>query len=144
MDPRAQDSEAGITLSVADTQNKQILLLRADMTSIEMFYFMRQVKPEPIPCVAGHRIYGWHSKALTFWVPLGPHWPAHRWLFLSACQQSKRPPCSKLQLCWRMIPRCPQCTGPTDPFASDTQCRDARYSCAPLAKHLYLDSEFHL
>lgn len=56
---------------MADVQNKQILLLRTGMTSIKMFHFMKQVKPGP-PCMAGHRIYCWHSKSPYF---LGPTWP---------------------------------------------------------------------
>ena len=93
---QAQDSGAVRTLLVADVQNKQILLLRTGVTSIKMLHFMKQVKPEPIPCMVDHSIYCCHSEALTFLVPLGPHWPAHRWLFLSACPRSKRPPHSKL------------------------------------------------
>lgn len=136
---QVQDSFAVRTWSAADIQNKHILLLRTGVTSIK-----RQAKPEPILCTAGHRIYPCHSKALTFWVLLGPRWPAHRWLSLSACQRSKRPPRSKSWSCWRTTLKCPRCTGPRDRFASGTRCRHARYSHAPPAKHCCLDSELHL
>lgn len=39
------------------------------MTSAETFSFM---KPKPIPVWLATGFTG-HSKALTFWVPLGPH-----------------------------------------------------------------------
>lgn len=120
------------------------LLLRTRMASIKKLHLVKQTKPKPILRMADHRIYCRHSKGLTSWVPLGPRWLAHRWLFVSACPQNMRPPHSTLSSYWRMTLMCPLYTDPRDQFASGTQCKDAHCSCAPLAKRCCWGSGFHL
>lgn len=84
----------GTTWIARLTKNNSIF--QKGMTSIKRLHLTKQAKPKPIFCMADHRIYCWHSKGLTSWVPLGPRWLEHRWLFVSACPQNMRPPHSML------------------------------------------------